>query len=88
MLIFALEYIDVDIKKIKLTKPIIVEFYGMYFENHKCYIYQNYVRKTKIKNQFYESRDDIIFIGLYPDDLKNGCEGVRNKIAKVLSKLD
>jgi len=85
---FALDYIDVDTKKIKLTKPIIVEFYGMYFENHKCYIYQNYVRKTKIKNQFYESRDDIIFIGLYPDDLKNGCEGVRNKIAKVLSKLD
>ena len=83
---FILEYIDVNNKKVKLTKPIIVEFYGMYFENHKCYIYQNYVTKTKIKNQFYNSRGDIIFVGLYPDDLKNRCEGVRNKISNALSK--
>jgi len=83
---FALEYIDVDTNKIKLTKPIIVEFYGMYFENHKCYIYQNYVYKTKVKNKFYNSRDDIIFVDLYPDDLKNGCQEVKNKISDAINE--
>ena len=83
---FVLDYISLDSKKIKLNKPIIVEYYGMYIENHKCYIYQNYVKKTKIKNQFYKSRDDIIFVDLYPNDLKNNCEGVNYKISEAMLK--
>ena len=41
---------------------------------------QNYVKKTKIKNQYYRLRDDIYFIDLYPSDLKNNLQGVREKL--------
>ena len=84
---FIIEYISYKNEKTRLIKPIVIEYYGMYNENNKYYIYQNYVYKAKIKNSFYTSRDDIIFVALYPEDLKNNCEGVARKLNAVVHNL-
>ena len=39
-----------------------------------------YIEKTKRKNEFYKSQEDIYFIDIYPDDLKNNFRGVKNKL--------
>jgi len=61
-------------------KPIIIEYYGMMNNKSHNIIYKNYCQKTKDKNIYYWSNSDIYFIDLYPDDLKNNFEGVRNKL--------
>jgi hypothetical protein len=83
---FAIEYILYKDKKIKLLKPIIVEYYG-FWRNKKlegdtttCQIVNNYIDKTIEKNKYYKSKDDIYFIDLYPEDLKNNMQGVREKL--------
>jgi hypothetical protein len=84
---FVLEYIEKDNIKIKLNKPLFIEFYGMYMENNKNYIFQNYVEKTRVKNSFYQNNSDIYFIDLYPQDLNNGLEGVREKINNIINNI-
>jgi len=77
---FVLEYIEKNGEKVKLIKPIIFEYYGWYSETNQHHIFDDYRKKTLLKNQFYKSREDIHFIDLYPDDLKNNFEGVRQKL--------
>jgi len=84
---FIIERIFKNNKEVKLNKTIYIEYYGMYLVNHKRSIFINYVKKTDLKNIIYRSRKDIIFIDLYPEDLKNKCEGVRNKLNNVLKVL-
>lgn len=38
-----------------------------------------------VKNKFYNSLNDIIFIDLYPDDLKNNFEGIRVKLNNYIN---
>jgi len=52
-------------------KPIYIEYYGMYEENSKSEIFINYKNKTIAKNNFYKNNNDIYFIDIYREDLKN-----------------
>ena len=73
-------YPDFIIDEIKFNKLIVLEYYGLYNTNKPSGFIQAYIDKTHRKNEYYKSRDDIYFIDLYPDDLKNNFEGVRNKL--------
>ena len=84
------DFVIDNYKDIELVKPIIIEYYGLYLKNYQgeLTMFKNYQDKIVLKNNYYKSRDDIIFIDLYPYDLKNNCEGVKNKLIDVLSKLN
>jgi transposase-like protein len=78
---FVIEYININGKKHKLLKPILFEYYGLYQINNDFPMVKNYVEKTKIKNLFYKSKEDIYFIDLYPEDLRNNFEGLVKKLS-------
>ncbi|AKO91918.1 hypothetical protein BEH_07265 [Priestia filamentosa] len=63
-----------------LDKPLYIEFYGLYHEEYDDDLVKTYVRKTKRKSHYYQSNPDIHYIGIYPEDLKDKYEGVRNKL--------
>lgn len=84
---FVVEYIQYENKKIKLEKPIIIEYYGYYQPNNSYTIFVEYIKKMKIKNKLYKSLNDILFIDLYPEDLKNNFEGIRNKFDSYLHNI-
>lgn len=69
-----------DFKVVDFLKPIIIEYYGLYKPDNKSEYIQSYINKTHRKNKFYKSNPDIHFIDIYPPDLKNNFEGVRNKL--------
>lgn len=77
---FVIEHIYLNNKKILLNKPVVLEFYGMYEENNKNHIFQNYVKKTKVKEQFYKSREDIYYISIFPSDIRNNYEELTKKL--------
>jgi len=77
---FVIEYIYKDNKKIKLSKPIIIEYYGMYEELNKNKIFTKYREKTLVKEKYYKSNKDIYYIGIYPKDIKNNYEGLAKKL--------
>lgn len=78
---FVIEYVEVDSKKQKLNKPIILEYYGMYNPNKASDVVKNYTKKVKIKNDYYNSRDDIYFIPIYPNDIKNNFKNLVEKLS-------
>lgn len=81
---FIIEY---DNNRNKLNKPIIIEYYGMYEENNKNERFIIYKKKTNYKNKFYKSLKSIDFIALYPDDIKNNYNGIKEKIKLYLNKI-
>lgn len=74
------DYIVHSINGIKLNKKLIIEYYGLYNLINPSGFIQEYIDKTHRKNEYYKSNSDIYFIDLYPADLKNNFEGVRNKL--------
>jgi len=72
-----------------LAKPIIIEYYGLYIKDYQGdnTMFKKYQEKIVLKNNYYKNNKDIIFIDLYPYDLKNNCEGVKNKINNILSNI-
>ena len=84
------DFVIDNYKDIELVKPIIIEYYGLYLKNYQgeLSMFKNYQDKIILKNNYYQSRVDIIFIDLYPYDLKNNCEGVKNKLTEVLLSLN
>jgi hypothetical protein len=77
---FVIESIAYNNKKQKLKKPIIIEYYGYYHENNQHKIFQEYVKRTKVKEKFYKSNKDIYYLGIFPEDLKNNFEGLTKKL--------
>lgn len=77
---FVIEYIDKNNIKTQFKKPIIIEYYGLYNENHNNKISKIYYEKTIFKENFYKSRDDIYYIGIFPKDFKKKFQGVREKL--------
>lgn len=65
-------------------KIILIEYYGMYNENNTNKIFVEYREKCKRKNIFYNSLNDIIFIPIYPIDLKNGMGGIGKKLKDIV----
>ena len=49
---FVIEYLDIDNKKVKLNKPIIIEYYGMFSLDNLYYVFVNYKNKTLVKKFF------------------------------------
>jgi hypothetical protein len=78
---FVINYIDDNNKKVKLSKPIIIEYYGMYEENNPNSLIKKYIQKTKTKEQFYKSRNDIYYIGLFPEDIEQNFKGLIEKLS-------
>lgn len=60
---------------------LIIEYYGMYISDTFHRRFENYIEKTHRKNEYFNSLEGYYFIGLYPEDLKDNFEGVRNKLA-------
>lgn len=82
------DFIIFKISNIKLIKPLIIEYYGYCTDNMVYKPIQIYKEKMLRKNQHYKSRNDIYFIDLYPEDLKNNCQGIRNKLNNFINKLN
>ena len=80
-------YLDV-INSIKLDKPLIIEYYGLFDEksNYKLLVY--YREKTIRKEIYYSNNKNIYYVGLYPKDLKNNCQGIRNKINNFINQIN
>lgn len=84
---FVIEYIKINGKKIKLVKPIYIEYYGMYTEIYNTKVMVKYREKTWRKNDYFKSLNSITFIDVYPSDLKNNFEGFINKLNNILQQL-
>lgn len=69
---------------IKNEKPIIIEYFGMYNENNKNKMFVDYNEKTKRKIEFFNSLEGYNFIAIFPQDLKNNFEGLKNKLKLIL----
>ena len=66
-------------------KNIIIEYFGLYVEGSKnSKILKTYHSKTKRKVSFFNNLKMYDFIDLYPEDLKNDFEGVRNKLTPFI----
>ena len=59
---------------------IILEYFGMYKNKPKHSMFKKYKEKTIDKINYFNTLDDYKFIDLYPTDLKNNFEGVREKL--------
>lgn len=61
-------------------KPIIIEYFGLYVENSKSTMCQNYVDRTNQKILEYEQMTNYDKIYIYPEDTKNCYNGVYEKL--------
>lgn len=78
------DLIITSVKDVRLSKPIVIEYFGMLKKNPKHETYLNYKRKVTRKIKFFESRKDIQFISIYPEDLKENYKGANKKLAPFL----
>jgi hypothetical protein len=63
------------------NKKIIIEYFGLYNEKYQQHkIIKTYTDKAKRKIEYFKSLDNVLFVDLYREDLKNNFEGVRNKL--------
>lgn len=70
-----------------INDNIICEYYGLYEEDTGREFIEGYVLKTKRKNNFYKdfcTKTNYKFVDLYPSDLLNNFEGIKNKINNIL----
>lgn len=47
-------------------------------------MFVDYNKKTERKIDFFNSLKDYIFIAIFPQDLKNNFEGLKNKLKLIL----
>lgn len=64
-------------------KDVIIEYFGMYC-NRNSEMFSNYREKTHQKIEYFNSKDDIVFISLFKSDFKNKYQGVKEKISQAL----
>lgn len=78
------------VMEFKNSKPIIFEYYGLYLKNYneEKIMLKSYHEKIKFKNDFYKSNNEIYFIDLYPSDLKNHFNGVKEKINTMIKNIN
>jgi len=74
---FISKFINPEIK-------LIIEYFGFWKDNPDNHIFIEYHDKTLRKIKFFNSLDDYKFIGLFPSDLKNNFQGVREKLTSFL----
>lgn len=70
-------------------KPIIIEYFGMFHQDlegkHAMYI--DYAEKTIRKNAYFREREDIYYIDIYPEDLKENMISVKHKLSELIPSL-
>ncbi|WP_342567787.1 hypothetical protein MKY09_05325 [Psychrobacillus sp. FSL K6-4046] len=74
------DFVISKINNIKLDKPLIMEYYGLYNPNLTDSFFQDYCEKTCRKNAFYKQNGDIYFLDIYPYDLVSTFKGVSEKL--------
>lgn len=71
------------------NKKIIIEYFGLFRKteiNHS--MGKGYYDKTLRKNKFFKLLgNDVYFISLFPEDLKNKCEGIKNKLHNMIDYI-
>ena len=82
---FVLEYVSNNNELIKLSKPLYIEYFGLFNTNNSSLALQ-YKNKIDFKMEFYDNNKNIDIIYLYPEDLKNEFAGVKLKIDNFISK--
>lgn len=70
---------------IKLNKPIVIEYFGMYEETSKADLIKNYTIKTKDKIKYYNEQNDYVFVFLFPCDYSN-LKKLKDKLYEAISK--
>jgi len=71
-----------------LNNNFILEYFGWFHENRNENILVEYVNKTYRKIEFYNNycnKNNMKFIALYPEDLKNNLQGVKEKLNIILN---
>ncbi len=66
-------------------RKTVIEYFGQFdiSSRYKRIVYYNYLTKRKI--EYFESRDDLSFISIFPDDLRvDNLVKVKEKIRKIL----
>jgi len=71
-----------------IENNIIIEYFGWYNLNlyNKYKIITDYIDKTHRKIQYFSSLKNYKFLPLFPEDLKNHLQGVKEKL-KIIEKL-
>lgn len=83
-ILFDENYIPDFIGKFK-GRDVIIEYFGIYVENpREGSHYHEYKLKTKRKVKFFNSMPDVIFVDVYPDDILNDFEGLKNKFKLLI----
>jgi len=78
---FVIEKTIYNNKTVNFKKAIIIEYFGLNGKsNTKNSKFKDYDLKTKEKIEFYKSNDEIYFLDLYPEDLKNNFQGLKAKL--------
>ena len=78
---YVIEFIDDKNIKKKLLKPIIIEYYGYYLKDNPYKLFQEYIKRADVKEEYYKSNKDIYYIGIFPDDIKNHYESLVKKLS-------
>ncbi len=75
-----------DFKIIDENKKVrcIIEYFGFYNLKNEHHVFKDYIEKADRKTDYFNNLEDIYFIDLYPIDLNNNFEGVRNKLMPFL----
>lgn len=66
-----------------LNKNIIIEYFGWYNADNTNEIFINYTDKANRKIKYFSSLSNYKFIALFPEDLKNNLQGVREKLNNI-----
>lgn len=68
-----------------LDKPIVIEYFGWFIPGNKNNLIKSYVDKTHRKNNYFRNLEDIYYIDLYPKDLKDKCQSIKDKFEKMVN---
>ena len=80
------DFIITHFNNLILRKPIIVEYFGLFTNKPSNKWISDYQDKIVSKNTFYNSLVDYLYLDIYPFDLKNNCDGIKNKLNNLLEK--
>ena len=82
---FVLDKILYENYNINMDKYLYIEYFG-FINISSNYLSSQYRDKMKLKIEFFNNNNNLYFIDLYPDDLKNKFKGVRNKINNFINE--
>jgi hypothetical protein len=76
------DFVITHINNKPLYKPMIVEYFGLYNNNYE---FNGYNQKTQRKTEFYQSLNNIQFLGIYPQDIKDNFRGLQEKLVVLFN---